>query len=224
LKSNDLTMPRQRKSFNRKSQEIDGRTFFIIATEGKKTEMQYFEGLKPISAPNIFMELLEKGTTASAPADVIKELDRYAEEYILAEGDELWMVIDRDSKTWTIKTIKEIAQKCVQKKYHFALSNPCFEIWLLLHVKDINQCSEAEKLKMFENKRVSKVKSSRKYLEKELLDILGSYNKTNLDTSKFIPHINLAISQAKALDVNPTTRWVNDTLGTRVYLLVEKLM
>ncbi|HFA49072.1 MAG TPA: RloB domain-containing protein [Bacteroidetes bacterium] len=214
-------MPRERKGIvQRKSHTLDGRSFFIIASEGSKTERTYFQGLKKIAKPKIEIEILERNSTASSPEHVIQQLDVYVKEYVLVEGDELWILIDRDSQSWSIKQINEIAKCCFQKKYFLALSNPCFEIWLLLHVKDISEYSGEEKNKIFENKKINK---SRTAIEKELLDILGSYNKSNLDVEAFILHVDIAIKRAKKLDISPGARWIND-LGTRVHLLVEKLI
>ena len=59
-------------------------------------------------------------------------------------------------------------------------------------------------------------------LEQELLEILGDYNKSKLDTSRFLPFVEKAIERAKALD-NSDDRWPQH-LGTRVYLLVSKIV
>jgi len=213
-------MPRERKGLTpRKSQKRDARTFFVIATEGYATEKKYFNGLETKANPKVKIEVLEKDSTASSPKDVLEALDAYAKEYVLVDGDELWVVIDRDS--WSAKMIKNIAQACHQKaNYFFALSNPCFEFWLLLHVAKVESWTDEVKKEFFENKKVSKTRTR---LEKELLDILGSYNKRNPDLSHFLPHVQKAIVQAKYFDVNPENRWI-DGLGTRVYLLVEKLI
>ena len=60
-------------------------------------------------------------------------------------NDELCLVIDRDKQSWTEATISEVAQFCHAKQYILALSNPCFELWLLIHHYDVMLLSEDEK-------------------------------------------------------------------------------
>jgi hypothetical protein len=60
-------------------------------------------------------------------------------------------------------------------------------------------------------------------LEAELIKLLNSYNKSNLDTAQFLPFVKQAIERAKQLDTNPKQRWSNE-LGTRVYQLVDKII
>ena len=129
----------------------------------------------------------------------------------------MWMVIDRDQ--WIEVNLAEVAAECVQKGYKLCVSNPAFELWLLLHIKDIDGYS-AEEIKELE--RNDHVTPNRTRLDQELLCLLGSYNKNNLNMEHFFPGISHAVDRARALDANPTDRWPR-SLGTRVYLLVEKI-
>ena len=213
---------RQRREFKRPEQKRDA-SLIVIASEGQKTEPKYFNDLISNEYyPNsrIHIVVLERTETASSPSHVIKLLDKFKKEYRLNKNDQLWMLIDRDAQSWTQQTINEIARLCTQKNYFLALSNPNFEIWLLLHITDINNYSISQKNELFENLRVSR---SRKRLDAEILNILGSYNKSNIDTSKFLPFVKKAIVQSRLLDVNATDRWPN-YLGTRVYILVENII
>ena len=46
--------------------------------------------------------------------------------------------------------IKAVAQICHQKKgYYLAVSNPAFELWLLLHLIDCSQLTPQEKADLF---------------------------------------------------------------------------
>ena len=121
-------------------------------------------------------------------------------------NDELWMVIDLDQ--WPNKDLSEVASKCNHKKYKLAVSNPCFEIWLLLHVKDISDYSEEKIQKLSLNKN--------KILDSELRKILGSYNRANLDTSKFLPHVVKAVERARKFDEEPNDRWPQ-SIGTKIF-------
>ena len=214
-------MPRIRKAFRRTSGLRDAK-LIVIATEGQKTEPKYFNALKKhndFSNPRIHVEVLNKLTTDSSPTEIIRMLDNFKREYRLKNYDELWMVIDRDRQSWGVDEISEVAQLCFQKGYNLGLSNPCFELWLLLHVASIDNYSQDEHEEFLANK---KVEGERTRLEYEIFRILGEYNKSNPKIELFLPGLESAITQAKKLDRHPERRWPN-YLGTRVYLLVENM-
>ena len=165
----------------------------------------------------VHVEVLSRETTASSPEYVIRVLDRFKQEFRLNRYDELWMVIDVDS--WGDEKLSLIAAQCTQKKYYLAVSNPSFELWLLLHLKSPEEYSETELNEFAENRKESR----RTRLEKEIVNLLGSFNKINPDTSQFLPYVEMAIARARSLDTNPEHRWPNK-LGTRVYLLAERII
>lgn len=194
------------KSFKRKSGFRDA-ILLVIATEGERTEQIYFGELKTqFHKPSVHIEVLKRSEPGSSPRHVLRELEKFKKEYHLQKDDQLWMVIDRDR--WTEQTLSDVAGKCIQKGFFLAVSNPCFELWLLLHITDLPE---------FERD------PSCKHLEELLREELGSYNKSRPDTSGLLPHIADAISRAKELDTETAARWPQD-LGTRVYLLVEKII
>ena len=214
-------MPRKRVPYTRPEGKRDAR-LIIIATEGRKTEPIYFQALKDeYSSSGVHVEIIDRETNSSNPVSVMEALDNFAKEYEIAHNDELWMVIDRDYQSWGEKEISFVAQQCHRKKgYHLGLSNPAFEMWLLLHVRDIHEYSDSEKDKMFQNSRQG---TRRTYLEKELSDVLpDGYDKSRYNANYLIKHLDIAIKQAKELDTNPHERWPNK-LGTRVYRLAEKI-
>ena len=67
-----------------------------------------------------------------SPEHVLKQLNDYKSQYELEADDELWLVVDKDR--WTEAMLSRVATECSQEvAMHMALSNPCFELWLLLH-------------------------------------------------------------------------------------------
>jgi len=195
----------------------------IIASEGTNTERIYFEDMASphyYRNPKVHVEVLERTDTASSPAHILSFLDSFKHKYRLSldKDDELWLVIDRDG--WTLRELSSVASLCGQKCYFLALSNPCFEFWLLLHIKSYDDYSPVEQDSIAKNIRIRSTK--RTFLETQLLKLLGSYNKDNPDTSKFLPFIDAAISRARALDTNPNHRWPNN-VGTRLYLLAQSI-
>lgn len=211
-------MPRERRDFIRIS-GIRDPSLIVIATEGEKTEQQYFEGLQEkceTSPSRIHLKILEPRTTGhSSPKYVLSQLSDYKKEFGLNSNDELCMVIDRDSQSWTEAELSLVAAQCESKQFVLALSNPCFEVWLLLHIKDIDEYSQQEISDLFSNKNEA--------LKKEIRKLLGQYNPSNLNFSDFIESIDTAIHRASVLDTDPQARWPNN-FGTRVYVPVKKIM
>ncbi len=78
---------------------------FVIATEGTETEVYYFEELKASELADrgtMYLEVIKRKSTESSnssPSNVLRQLDTFKKEYNLQDGDELWVVIDRDKQS-----------------------------------------------------------------------------------------------------------------------------
>lgn len=216
---------RSRSSLMRERQEAfrDAR-LIIIASEGKDTERIYFKALaKEYTNPRVHVHVLERSEAEknnSSPEHVLKQLNNYKKQYALEADDELWLVVDKDR--WTVAMLSRVATECVQDDYmHMALSNPCIELWLLLHLVDISLLTPEEQLQWLKNRRRSK--NTDPYLKVRLRQEMGAYREASYDTQMLIAKVDKAIDQARTLDKNPADRWPQ-TLGTRVYLLAESVM
>ena len=211
-------MSKRRFTSRRRRTAVRDARLVVIATEGTKTEKQYFDALRVHHRNSkIHVEILQTTDSKSAPRQVMERLDRFKRRYSLDDHDELWLVIDVDS--WEASQLSDVAAKCHQKEFYLAASNPCFELWLLLHIAPWDDYSPDQIEAFFENKRDGK----RTRLEQELIDLVGEYRKSNLKTELYIPHVELAMEQAQLLDTKPDDRWTQ-TIGTRVYLVVESIM
>lgn len=213
-------MPREREEFFRESNTTAREKIFILAFEGNKTEEKYFSEFKNSNKFNnelIYLHLLKRvdNDTKSAPIHVFNKLIREAKnEFNFNKGDELWMIIDTDK--W--KNIHDIIKACNNMDNMFvAVSNPCFEFWLLLHVKDIEEYDDEELKQILQNSK----QGNRNYVDIKIVEVIGSYNKKNLKADDFLPSIDDAVVRAKKLDQNqeeyPTS------LGSHIYKLIEKI-
>ena len=216
---------RSRNSLMRERREAfrDAR-LIVIASEGKDTERIYFKALaKEYTNPRVHVHILERSVDEqnnSSPEYVLKQLNDYKSLYELEADDELWLVIDKDR--WTEAMLSRVATECSQEvAMHMALSNPCFELWLLLHIEDATSLTPEERMLWMENRRKSK--NADPYLKVRLRQKIGSYHESSYDTLALRAHVEDAIERARALDKNPADRWPQ-TLGTRVYLLAESVM
>lgn len=196
----------------------------VIASEGKETERIYFKALaKEYTNPRVHVHILkrrENEQNNSSPEHVLKQLNDYKRLYELESDDELWLVIDRDR--WTDAMLSYVAKECAQDYYlHVAMSNPCFELWLLLHLVDVTLLTPEEQRRWVENRRKSK--NAEPHLKVRLRQEMGSYHESDYDAPMLIKHVEVAIERARLLDKNPVDRWPQ-TLGSRVYLLAESVM
>src|ERR1700751_571588 len=99
---------------------------FVIVAEGKVTEQQYFDLFDQVEGAIIRVKCLPNKNNLP-PNKALKKI----KEYIRNEG-----VTSRD-EAWEEKYLEEIFLWAQEKKnFGFALSNPKFEYWLLLHFED----------------------------------------------------------------------------------------
>lgn len=210
---------RQRKDFQR-IEGIKSSRLIVIAAEGRATENIYFEAMRQeLCASNVQLVVLNRDDDNSNPANVHRQIKKFMDEYNILDDDQLWIVVDRDD--WKEKMLADIAQLCQQNRnLRFCMSNPCFELWLILHLEDITAYSEEDKKSLFENPRQSSHGTWTKY---HLRQLMGHYQESDYDPFMLFPHIEEAICRAERLDTNPKDRWPQ-TIGTRVYLLARSIM
>lgn len=107
---------------------------FLIATEGTKTEPNYLKALKKeLEATNRFnidISIEGKGKATTALVNkVIRQIDNCNQEY-----DRVWAVFDKDE----FDDFDEAISLAQSKKINCAWSNESFELWLLLHFKEVS--------------------------------------------------------------------------------------
>ena len=121
---------RRKRPIDRRSRPLPHRDarLFIIAAEGKKTEKQYFS---MFGNRRCQVHVITNEENKSAPAYILEQLQGFKKEFQLKEDDELWLMVDVDR--WGSKQLAAVAARAGQRKFHLAVSNPCFEVWLYLH-------------------------------------------------------------------------------------------
>ncbi len=210
---------RKRKDFVR-LEGVKSARLVVIASEGRRTESIYFSAVRDkLRAPNVHVEILDRNSNDSSPESVHSQIVEFMQEYNIEDDDELWLVIDRDR--WHEKMLSQVAQLCAQNSHlYFCMSNPCFELWLLLHLEDIRQYDEETSAKLKANR---KGKSGVTWLKKRMRDLMGSYSESNYDAIKLIPNVAKAMDIARDLDGNSSDRWPQ-SVGTRVYKLMDSIV
>ena len=129
-------MTKMLRTFQRPLGERRYKKIFVVSVEGSKTEPQYFALFnQPQSI--IQVKCLTRASTKSAPLYVLKAMENHLRKESLKETDEAWIVVDKDG--WMEEHLRELLQWANKKEGRgFALSNPNFEYWLLLHFEEGN--------------------------------------------------------------------------------------
>lgn len=117
------------------SKERFVRLTFLIATEGTQTEPNYFNALKKelekSNRFNIDISVQGKGKSTTALVGKVHRQIKYNHQ----EYDRVWVVFDRDE----FPDFDEAIQQAAQHKINCAWSNESFELWLLLHFKNVSE-------------------------------------------------------------------------------------
>lgn len=190
-------------SIKRRGNFRDKNKIVLIITNGEKTEPIYFENFKKNNR-SIKIEIRKE--SGSDPVTLIKFAMRVKDAY---DTDRIYCVYDVDrSSDELLNRAKNLADKCGMEA---CVSNPCFEIWYLLHY--------ANSTSMF---------YSYEDVERKLLDYIPDYKK-NLDIYPRLRHLQQdAISNAKGLMEYHAEEGNTSSIrlcnpSTRVYELVEYL-
>ncbi|MFB9239949.1 RloB family protein [Plantactinospora siamensis] len=152
----------------------------LIATNGESTERAYFSGLKQEFTTHRVMVVVERGS----PLEVVRGAARRRDAN---DVDEAWAVCDVDQYR-----TQETDAAATANQVRLAWSNPCFEIWLLLHYVDC----------------FGYVKNADEATEK-LTRHIRNWDKTALDFDLFRTRVGAAVRRAKRLgeppEANPST-------------------
>lgn len=113
-------------------------TRHLVVSEGKETEPRYFEGVRAAlgAANGRKVAIVVKGTGKHTLdlLDFAVEHCRYAPETF----GHVWLVFDKDD--FPAADLDAMERKCAKlsdgsRTFHALWSNPCFELWPLLHLR-----------------------------------------------------------------------------------------
>lgn len=132
---------RRTPSLRRSRHQREPKRRFIIYCEGAKTEPNYLAALRrSCSGALIEVEAIPGAgvpfTIAESAADRSRKLGlstkRRKALNSFEEGDQVWAVFDRDEHP----RFDEAVALCMKNRVGIGRSNPCFEVWLILHEED----------------------------------------------------------------------------------------
>lgn len=127
----------------RQSRREPKRRFFLFC-EGENTEPAYFDALKRTLTGTLIK--VETRPGVGVPMTIATEAVKFAQSLGLTtksrrrrnsfeKNDEVWAVFDRDDHP----KFDEAVSLCESNGVGVARSNPCFELWLILHERDYDR-------------------------------------------------------------------------------------
>jgi len=190
---------------------------YVIATEGEKTEPDYFAYLDRLHQ-DINVILLPADDGHSQPRQVLDKLLCKKQELNSGElkSYHYWIVFDHDHRPRS--ELEKVMQDAEANEISVADSNPCFEAWLIQHFSPLADILELS--------HVNQVKSCRYVTDRHLKcpDFDPEYKKRRLDSNIYMPKVNSAIENAE-FDVDVAGDCDDFCFtGSRVHVLVKDML
>ena len=171
-------MARRENSRGRSTRTVPPRrNNVLVVSGGQKTESQYFSGLRLARRVPITVKC-----KVDAPLNLVEYAARLRDQY-REEFQAVWYVVDVDDFD-----IAAAVRAADGAKVNLAVSNPCFELWLLLHFAD-------------HRAHIADYRAARDLLARHV----PGYDK-KLDYAAFDPGVEQAVTRAAHLGPdNPAT-------------------
>lgn len=196
----------------------------LIVTEGEKSEPKYFEHFRT-RQNNVEVRVVPNSKNGSKTdyLNLIRKASRICKDDDLSpkSGDSVWIVADGDVNYQAADAIKKKNEALTQARataekeaYSLLISNPCFELWYLLHLR-------------YTTAHLPDYDAVKKALEQAGIK---DYEKHNDLYGQLASRTSEAITRAKRLETYQVENGFNVPLGldanpfTEVYRLVEKLV
>lgn len=219
ISENGLNLERRKGSKEPKSK-------YFIVSEGDKTELQYFQGIKENSEEIGIKDLIEIVPVENEDSEYgqshpLKKLENFNkslddEKFVYSkEIDKVCFIVDRDPQNFKSNQYDEFLEGVNQYGYFPYVTNPTFEFFLVLHSEEVFNISKDEMLK---NEKIS---NNRRFLEVKLNQIFGC-NKRNIDFQKFKSNIKTAIRNEKSFCED--VKRLKTELGSNVGLLLKEMI
>jgi hypothetical protein len=196
------------RSIRRRGPTREPKRRILIVCEGEETERGYFKDFQhEVRNPRVHVEV---SSETGEPLQVVRSamrLKKKAEDEARGQRDEnlrwdeVWGVVDVDEHA----SLGEARQLALKNDIDLAISNPCFELWALLHFQEQRAHIERDKA------------------HSALRRHLPGYDK-GLDFPKLHPGYGGAVRRAQELDAEAQQQGAlgrNPTTG--VYRLTESI-
>jgi hypothetical protein len=181
------------------------RTTFRVYSEGTSTEPEYIDALRrlPVFTDSVSIDILveESGASPMTLVEMACEAKRAG-----LDIDYFWCVYDIECPQ-PHPYLDRALDMATANGVFLAISNPCFELWLILHLAD----------------QTAYLTTDEAVRRRSGLD--GSDGK-HLEPERYMPHLSAAVKRAKSLQKKHLldgTSHPDDNPSSTFYRLVEQL-
>ena len=179
-KNQRTAIPKKLHYLHRRVDTRKGSPVMLVVCEGEATEPRYFNA---ITKHLRLAAVTVRGARGSAPMTVVQDAveaktrreEEARESPSIAPYDQVWCVFDVDQHP-KMKDALAFAEK---HQINVALSNPCFEFWILLHFE-----------------RFATTNQSRKQIRRELNRHIPEYCKSTDYSSLLLPRLDSAVTNS----------------------------
>ena len=121
------------RSLKRKTSKRRERRTIYVFCEGEKSEPNYLRGIKGLGTVRGQVSLsIVVDSRSGAPKRIV---NRAIKKIVDEEIDECWCIFDVEAPQ-AHPNIENIIELAAKNGVKIAVSNPCFELWLVLHHQD----------------------------------------------------------------------------------------
>ncbi len=188
---------------------------YVWAHTGK-AEIDYFQEFKQYLRSDL---LMPKKKLCGTPQELMMKIIKWKHENICDEdGDQVWCIFDIDEfykidKKGLIASVKE----AIKNNIKIAYINECFELWILLHFKQVT--TAIKRGKGVENSIQKEYKKNK----------LGTFKKNNKVFNVLLPFQGAALANAKYVVKNYEKIDLEEKMSTKgnpstsIHFLVEEI-
>ena len=229
--------------FDRPETSRTPRRCVFLSVEGNNTEADYFTCLNEFlngyadsfdKTPILEVHVLERGQDDghSSPQGVVELMEECLSLREVSEDGDLFAVVldcdyphpnDADDVRRKRTQLENAERDCESENILFYLTNPCFEFWLLLHLRDVKNAYSVEKLEAFRENR--KFNNRHTAISKEVSDIIGINCKKKKLSAVFARDFwpNIPAAMRRSQDFSTAFPEIYDNLGTNLADLMERI-
>lgn len=189
-------------------EQIEPYRCYYFICEGKNTETWYFTSFinkrKELEIkPTIHLHFLEKtgcDENLSSPKKLLELIEKVKNEEVVdfdINHDKFVVVFDADIFESQQNGYDEIIAEGIKNGYKLGVTNPSFELFLLLHYDNSYKTYIVTKRDdIINNKKVGK----KRYITKLFSEVSGMNPKTNAKIGELVDKIKIAIEQEKQIN------------------------
>lgn len=207
-----MVSSRKPRPLNRDQQVYRDDRLYLVACDDTYAPDQYFKAYEQaFNGTRVQVRVIptEDGTSSAEHV-----LNRLLAVEGLEDYDQRWLVLDTDhyiNDSHRASFLKALS-RARQEGVRLAISHPSFEFWLILHHVPAD------------DSRLSKITDA-DLIGDLLREVLGSYNKKNLDHRHFtLSNVSQAIRRAALIDGETPGGDIPERPTTRVYLLWKEII